>query len=194
MSETTTETTTEPTTTEQGNPDDGEKALGDAGKQALDRMKAERTEATRKATAEKQRADALQAQLDEIAAANATDQEKAVAAARKEGETSALERVNSRLVRAEARAIAAELNFRDPADALGQIDLGEITVSNDGEVDTEAVKTALADLAERKAYLLKSKADTSASDAGIGAIGTTVTDTTPGGLIRAGLAATSKTK
>lgn len=67
MSESTTEKPTEQST-EQGNPD--EAALGDAGKKALDAMKAERNEA-------KKQAAALQAQLDEIKAANMTDLERA---------------------------------------------------------------------------------------------------------------------
>jgi hypothetical protein len=78
--------------------------------------------------------------LEEIEAANASETEKAVNAARKEGETVALERANTRLVRAEARAVAAELGFIDPADALGQIDLSEVTVDEDGEVDADAVQ------------------------------------------------------
>lgn len=72
MSEATTENPTpEPTeeATEQGNPAE-EAALGDAGKKALDRMKAERNEA-------KQQAAALQAQLDEFKRANETELERA---------------------------------------------------------------------------------------------------------------------
>jgi hypothetical protein len=97
-------------------------------------------------------------------------------------------------VRAEARAVAAELGFIDPADALGQIDLSEVTVDEDGEVDADAVRKELGDLAERKKYLLKQTRDTSATDAGIGTTGAPVVDGTPQSLIRAGLAQTSKTK
>ena len=72
MSEnTTTEATTEGTeeSSEQGNPAE-ETALGDAGKKALDRMKAERNEA-------KQAAADLKARLDKLEAANMSDLERA---------------------------------------------------------------------------------------------------------------------
>lgn len=72
MSENTTASaeTTEPNA-EQGNPAEAEVAgLGDAGKQALDRMKAERNEA-------KQEAAALKARLDKIEAANMSELERA---------------------------------------------------------------------------------------------------------------------
>lgn len=71
MSENTT-TEAEPTTEEstaQGNPAE-ETSLGDAGKKALDRMKAERNEA-------KQQAAELKARLDKIEAANMSDLERA---------------------------------------------------------------------------------------------------------------------
>jgi hypothetical protein len=63
---------TEPTeSTEQGKPaETDEAALGDAGKKALDRMKAERNEA-------KQEAAALKARLDKLEAANMTELERA---------------------------------------------------------------------------------------------------------------------
>lgn len=80
MSDTTSEQSTDQTADEQGNPD--EATLGDAGKQALDRMKAERNEA-------KQAAAALQKQLDEINAANLSDLEKAQKAAKDAQEAAA---------------------------------------------------------------------------------------------------------
>jgi hypothetical protein len=72
MSETTTATATETTTdATQVNPAETEEAnLGDAGKKALDRMKAERNEA-------KQEAAALKARLDKLEAANMSDLERA---------------------------------------------------------------------------------------------------------------------
>lgn len=75
MSDTGTDNTaaaTEPTKdAEQGNPAEADEAtLGDAGKKALDRMKAERNEA-------KQEAAALKARLDKLEAANMTELERA---------------------------------------------------------------------------------------------------------------------
>lgn len=192
MSETATESTTEQTTTTESKASDSQPTQADIDKlnAALSREREQRKEAQKQATANT----AAAKRLEEIEAANASETEKAVAAARKEGEAATLERVNARLVKAEARAVAAALGFTDPTDAVALVDLSEVTVDEDGEVDSEAVKKELAALAERKAYLLKAKADTSASDAGIGATGSTTADTSPKGLISAGLAATSKSK
>src|SRR5690349_15566845 len=72
MSDSTADAATEPTkTSEQGKPAEiDEAALGDAGKKALDRMKAERNEA-------KQEAAALKARLDKLEAANMSELERA---------------------------------------------------------------------------------------------------------------------
>ena len=67
MSESTTETPTADQNAEQGNP---EAALGDAGKKALDAMKAERNEAKKEAAA-------LKARIDQLEAANMTELERA---------------------------------------------------------------------------------------------------------------------
>jgi hypothetical protein len=76
-------------TVEPGNPDD---SLGDAGKQAIERMKAERNEAKRQAAE-------LKAKLDKIEAANMSDLERAQKEAREAQE-------------AAARATADALRFR----------------------------------------------------------------------------------
>jgi len=94
-------------------------------------------------------------EYDQLVEKSKTEQQKAVDAARKEGETSALERANTRLVRSEARALAAAAGFRDPADAVALINLAGVKVTNDGDVDADAIKTQLAEVAEKKAYLLK---------------------------------------
>lgn len=108
---------------------------------------------------------------DELEAANATDLEKAVAKAREEGSSEATARSNVRLVSAEVRAVAAELGFRDPADALAQYgDLTKVAVT-DEDVDSAAVKARLGELATSKPYLLKGEDIPSAADAGIGATG-----------------------
>lgn len=190
MTEQAAETTTEQTTTEES------KATGDPTAEdiakltaALEKERESRKKAEREARDGKQALD----KLSELETANASDLEKAVSAARKEAETEAIGRVNTRLVRAEARAAAAEMGFNDPTD-VALADLSEVTVGDDGEVDADAVKTALGDLIKVKPHLVKAKTDTSAGDAGIGATGASVTDSSPQGLIRAGLAATSKSK
>lgn len=87
--------------------------------------------------------------------AGKSDLERAVEAARKEGAQTALQSVNQRLVRAEARALAAASKFRDPSDAVAFLgDLSAVRVSSEGDVDSDSLKTALTELAKQKPYLL----------------------------------------
>lgn len=91
---------------------------------------------------------------DAAAEAAKTEAEKAVDAARVEGEKTATEKANARIVRAEAKALAATAKFRDPADAVAFLDLSKVTVNEDGDVDAKALGVALADLAKEKPYLV----------------------------------------
>ena len=97
MSETAAETTTTAEAIEQGNPDDGTEALGDAGKKALDAMKAKWKEAERQNAT-------LQSQLDEINRANESALERAQREAQEAKE-------------AAAQASLAALRFRIAAEA-----------------------------------------------------------------------------
>lgn len=156
MSETTTEGTTETvgetsaytsTTAETETAETvGAEALGDAGKKALDTMKAERKAARDAAAAEKARADALQAKLDGKEAEWTAAQEKAAT------EKAALDKANGRILRSEVKA-AAKGVLADPADAYKFLDLDSFEVSDDGEVDEDAIKAALEALVEKKPYL-----------------------------------------
>lgn len=88
--------------------------------------------------------------------ASKTDLERAVEAARREGAQTALSAVNQRLVKAEARALAASAKFRDPSDAVAFLgDLSAVRVSTEGDVDSESLKKALDELAKTKPYLLE---------------------------------------
>lgn len=91
---------------------------------------------------------------DKAIEAAMSDAEKAVAAARREGETAATAAANARIVKAEARALAATANFRDPSDAVAFLNLAAVKVGDDGEVDAKAIKDQLADLAKTKPYLV----------------------------------------
>lgn len=94
------------------------------------------------------------AKLEQIEAANATEQEKAVKAAREEGRAEAQQAANARIVASEARALAAAAKFRDPGDAVRFLDLSAVKVTDDGDVDQSALKSLLDDLAKEKDYLL----------------------------------------
>jgi hypothetical protein len=124
----------------------GEEALGDAGKKALDAMKAKWKEAD--ALAKKRDAELaeLRAQAEGKEAEFKAEQE------RRAVEATALSKANERIKKAEIRALAAG-KLNDPADALRYLDLDEIEVSDDGEVDTAAVREALERLISTKPYL-----------------------------------------
>lgn len=129
--------------------DDGADALGDAGKQALDRMKAQRNEAKAAARAEKQAREALQAELERLRAGAQEDEtDRRI----REAETAALQKANQRIINAELRAAAAG-KLADPADALRFIDVSAFEVDAEGNVDAEAIAEAIADLTQKKPYL-----------------------------------------
>lgn len=117
------------------------------------------------AKTEKERADALEAELAAIKEAEMNDLEKA---------TSAAEKAAAKAAAAEARAEAAEAamkqtaistavtlaaveqNFQDPKDALSMISQDDL-LDEEGEVSDKAVKSALTKLAKAKPYLLKTR-------------------------------------
>jgi hypothetical protein len=123
---------------------EGEKALGDAGKKALDAMKTERNAAKREL------ADA-KAKLQAIEDAQKTDLEKAQAAATA-AEAKAKE-LRDRALRAEIRAAADA--FADPGDAPLFLDLAKYA---DGEIDVDQLKADLKAVLEAKPHLAKAKA------------------------------------
>ena len=83
-----------------------------------------------------------------------SDQEKAVAAAREEGKQEATTAFERKLVSAEVKIHAAALGFHDVGDALAGF--GDELPLKDGEPDSEAILAVLADLVEKKPYLVKS--------------------------------------
>lgn len=109
--------------------------LGDAGKKALDEERKGRR------TAEKAAKDAV-AELEKVKAENATEQEKALAAAKAEGRTEALTVANERLLRAEVKAAAAG-KFADPSLAAKVLDLDDFEVKDDGSIDTAGITSAI---------------------------------------------------
>lgn len=137
---------TEAATTETAAVADGEKALGDAGKKALDAMKAERN-------ADREARKALEA---EFAAFRAKAEGKeAEFAAQQEAQRvrdEALAAANDRILKAEVRAAAAS-KLADPQDALRFLDLSAFEVGSDGEVDSSQVAAAIDDLITSKPYL-----------------------------------------
>lgn len=164
----TTEPTTETEPVEQA-PADGPgdiDALGDAGKRALDAMKAERNTA---------RAEARQWQrlAKELGVDDATGLRELIASAgkpkdapaeapeesavdveqvRRDAQLEATRKANERILRSEVRA-AAVGKLADPADAYKFLDLDKFDISDDGDVDEEEIADAIEDLIKTKPYL-----------------------------------------
>lgn len=119
--------TTEPAT--------GEGALGDAGKQALDRMKAERAEAQKEAKA-------LRVELDKVRQASMSETERAIAEAKAAGRTEAASEFGKRLVKSELAIAAAKRNPDFDTAGLDYLDLSRF-VGDDGEPDAKAIAGAV---------------------------------------------------
>lgn len=119
--------------------------LGDAGKAAI---KAERQRA---AKAERE-AKELKARLEALEAESLSETERKIAEARREASTEAIAAANARIIRAEIKAAAAG-KLADPSDAIRLLDLTEFDVSDDGEVDNQAIESAIDSLVAAKPYL-----------------------------------------
>ncbi len=121
---------------QQGNPADN--TLGDAGKQALDRMKAERDEAKRTAKA-------ATAEMEKSRKAAMSDAEKQVAEAETRGRQSAITEFGQRLARSTFDALAAKRN--PEADATDIVDVARLDMArfltDEGEPDTAALQAAV---------------------------------------------------
>ncbi|MBB4963834.1 hypothetical protein [Saccharothrix violaceirubra] len=97
------------------------------------------------------------AELDRLQEASATELEKAVKAADAAARADVTAKTNARLVGAEVKAAAAHAGFNDPGDAVIQLgaQIAGVKVGDDGQVDEDAVKALVAELAQAKPYLVK---------------------------------------
>lgn len=127
-------------------PVEGEAALGDAGKKALDAMKAKWKEAEAKAKTEADARAALEAKIAGKEAEFTAQQEA------QRIKDDALAAANDRIRKAEVRAAAAS-KLADPQDALRFLNLSDFEVGADGEVDASQIAKAIDDLIAAKPYL-----------------------------------------
>lgn len=127
----------------------GAEHLKDPGKQALDRMKAAKTEAEKQA---KETAARLATTEAELAKLQGREAEHQATLKQREVEQAALAKANERIVKAEIRAAAAG-KLADPADALRYLDPTTFDVGNDGEVDSSAIATQIEALVKERPYL-----------------------------------------
>ena len=106
----------------------------------------------------------LQKRLDELEAAaeaqrveQLSDTERQLEEARTQARAEALGEVQRQLAAARVEAAAAAAGFVDPSDATTQLELAGLDPQDDA-----AVRAAVAELAERKPYLLRSGVPTAA--------------------------------
>jgi membrane protein involved in colicin uptake len=120
-------------------PANGEDALGDAGKKALDAMKAERNAAKAEKAAI---AAELKALKDAAELATKGPDEQALERAKQEARAEVTEAANKRLIAAEVKAAAAG-KLANPELAQKLIDTSSITVDAEGNIDASAVADAV---------------------------------------------------
>lgn len=139
--------------------DKPDEKLGEAGKRALDRMKAAAAAAKKEAAAEKKAAVAARKELADLARkvqefedGKKSDLEKAQAQAERSAEQAA--KAVARAVQSEIKASAAQ--FADPSDATDVLmkDPSKY-IDASGDIDTDAIEADLADLLERKPHWAK---------------------------------------
>ena len=111
----------------------------------------------REAKAARERAEAAEARVKELEEAGQTEHEKALAQAREEAAAETRQevtgQVREKLLKAEIRALAAG-TFADPDDAHRLLDLEDDDIFNDdGDIQTDALQSALDELLERKPHL-----------------------------------------
>ena len=142
--------------------------LGEPGKRALDAERAAHKEAKRQLRE-------METQLEEARLAQMSEQEKAVAEARKAGESDATARVQTRLFAAETKVAAAgkladPSLLADPDVAVKLLGLAQIPVTPDGEIDSEAISQAIDQMLKVRPYLASTGATppppTGAADGG----------------------------
>lgn len=119
----------------------------------LDRIIGGRIAREREKFADYEAIKAKAAEHDKAVEAAKTEAQKAVDAARAEGESAGRTAGNARLLNAEARALAATEGARNPAIAIGALDLSGVKVNDDGSVDADAIKAKLTALKESDPYL-----------------------------------------
>ena len=128
--------------------------LGDAGKKALDAMKAERNAAKAAAKLAIAEAEELRTQ---IANKDKPAEEVALEDAFKKGESAGTKATNLRVLKSELKA-AATGKLADPTDAHLYIDLATFDVNDDGDPDSDALAEAIDKLLIAKPHLAASAA------------------------------------
>lgn len=142
----------EPSDPKDPEPDD---QLGEGGKRALQKERADKAAAKKEAAAARRERDELARKVAEFEDRDKSELEKVTG--RAEAAAKRAEAATARAVRAEVKAAAGE--FADPDDALAHLNGKFGQYADDaGEIDTEAITADLVDLLERKPHLRKQTA------------------------------------
>lgn len=172
-------TETEGTETETETETVDESTFDDAAKKALAAVRADAKKARKEAQTAKAKVAELTPkaqQYDSLAAASQTEQQ------RQQAQITAAEakasEANARIVRAEVKALASA-NFADPEDASAFLDL-DTYIGDDGEVDTTAITSDLAELLTRKPHLARGDRPIIKPDPTQGSSGRRTSTSTPG--------------
>lgn len=116
--------------------------------------------------------DEIKAQLEELKNSSEEAMGQAIENAREEARAEVLSTTKPLLVKAETKALAAEMGFIYPADAHLYIDAESVPLTDSGEPDVEKIKELLAEVAQERPALVRSAESTvTPIDAGIGVAG-----------------------
>ncbi|MGW3724828.1 hypothetical protein [Streptomyces sp. NPDC000851] len=137
----------DPAGTDNDQDPDGSDALGDAGKRALDSMKAKWRE-------ERDRRRALEGRIAALEAPKPSgdSDQPDPDAIRREAAREATSKANARIVRSEIKAAAAG-KFADITDVFANIDPTKFEVDDNGDIDADEINDAIEDLLTRKPHL-----------------------------------------
>lgn len=125
--------------------------LGEAGKQAIERMKQERDDAKRDKTAAARELDAVRQELEQLKTQTLSDGERAVKEAETRGRAEATKELAAQLARAKFDTLAARRNAdADTNSILEFVDMGKF-VNDKGVVDETALASAVEKLVPEKA-------------------------------------------
>lgn len=157
------DTGTEPESDQEPEESDDSAQLGDRGKRALERMKAERVAARQEAQEAKRQLARLQAKVQEFEDRDKSELEKATAKAERLADQAT--KATARAVQAEMRVLATD-RFADPTDATDTLMRDPAKyVDESGDIDTERISADIEDLLERKPHWARPKPEPSAAPA-----------------------------
>lgn len=125
---------------------DGAEQLGDAGKRALDKMKA-------KWRKERDQRRGLEQKLAKSGSKTGSEGEQPdTEEIRRQAQQEATSKANQRILRSEVKASAAG-KLADPADAYRFLDLEQFEVDENGDVDSDEIDEKITELLSNKPYL-----------------------------------------